>query len=141
MPITEQYTALERGTVEGVGGDLDSMQEMGLAKFLKYRIEPNSNVAGIIIIVNADNWDHLPPKVQDLITNTGYDYEKITMNDVAAEQRAVKAALEKQGQEVIRLTGETAKLYVDTYMKTPWGRMKSNPNIHINVDELKRDWY
>ncbi len=29
MPITEMYTALQRGTVEGVGGDLDSSVRWG----------------------------------------------------------------------------------------------------------------
>jgi TRAP-type C4-dicarboxylate transport system substrate-binding protein len=141
MPITEMYTALERGLVVGVGGDLDSMKEMGLAKFLKYRIEPNFNMAGIILIANADKWDHLPPKVRELIQNTAYEYEKITMEDVASEQKAVKEALGKAGQQVITLKGEQAKNFIDTYMKTPWGRMKNNPNIHIDVDQLKRDWY
>ena len=141
MPITEMYTALERGTVAGVGGDLDSMMEMGLTKFLKYRIEPNFNVAGIIVIVNAGKWDHLPTKDRDLIRSTAYQYEKITMDEVAAEQKSVKEALDKAGQQVVRLKGEQAKTFIDTYMKTPWGRMKSNPNIHISVDELKKAWY
>jgi TRAP-type C4-dicarboxylate transport system substrate-binding protein len=141
MPITEMYTALERRLVVGVGGDLDSMQEMGLAKFLKYRIEPNFNVAGIIIIANAKKWDGLPPKVRDLIQKTAYEYEKITMDEIIGQQKEVKAALDKAGQQVIRLKGEQAQHYIDTYMKTPWGRMKNNPNIHINVDELKKAWY
>jgi hypothetical protein len=29
----------------------------------------------------------------------------------------------------------------NAFMKTPWGRMKNNPNIKISVEELKRDWY
>jgi TRAP-type transport system periplasmic protein len=141
MPITEMYTALERGLVVGVGGDLDSQQEMGLAKFLKYRIEPPFDMAGIILIANANKYDHLPPKVRDLLQNTAIEYEKITMDDVAAEQRSVKEALGKMGQQVILLKGKQAENYINAYMATPWQRMKDNPNIHIDVDALRRAWY
>jgi len=141
MPITQMYTALERGLVEGVGGDLDSIRETGLTKFLKYRIEPPFNMAGIVVIANAEKYDHLPPKVRDLLQKTAIEYEKITMDDVGARDKAVKAALDKAGQQAIVLKGEQAKNYIDAYMRTPWGRMKDNPNIHISVDELRKDWF
>jgi TRAP-type C4-dicarboxylate transport system substrate-binding protein len=141
MPITEMYTALQRGTVVGVGGDLDSQLETGLVRFLKYRIEPPFNMAGILVIANADKFAHLPQKVRDLIQETAIKYEKITMDSVEAEQKATKEKLDKEGQQAIMLKGEQAKNYIDAYMKTPWGRMKANSNIHINVDELKRDWF
>jgi len=141
MPITEMYTALQRGTVEGVGGDLDSSHEMGLTRFLKYRIEPPFNMAGILVIANANKYDHLPQKVRDLLQTELIKYEKITMDEIAERDRNVKAALDKDGQTAIVLKGDQAKNYVDAYMKTPWGRMKENPNIHIDVDQLKKAWY
>jgi len=141
MPITEMYTALQRGTVVGVGGDLDSSVEMGLTRFLKYRIEPPFDMAGILVIANAQKWDNLPPKARDLLHAELLKYEKITMDDIAARDRKVKAELDKAGQQTIVLKGEQAKNYVDAFMKTPWGRMKSNPDIHIDVDQLKKDWY
>jgi TRAP-type transport system periplasmic protein len=141
MPITQIYTALERGVVAGAGGDLDSIQEWGLYKFLKYWIEPPFNMAGIVIIANANKWDHLPPKVRDLIQSTAIEYEQITMDQITARTKAVEAFMVKHGMTPIVLKGEQAKHYVDTYMQTPWGRMRKNPNIKISVDELKRDWF
>jgi TRAP-type C4-dicarboxylate transport system substrate-binding protein len=141
MPITQIYTALERGVVEGAGGDLDSVQEWGLYKFLKYWIDPPFNMAGIVIIANAKKWDGLPPKVRDLIQSTAMEYEKVTMDEIATRTKAVKAFMTKHGMTEIALKGDEAKHYVDTYMATPWGRMKKNPNIKISVDELKRTWY
>ena len=98
-------------------------------------------MAGILVIANAEKFDHLPPKVRELIQDTAIKYEKITMDKVEAEQKETKEKLDKAGQQAIVLKGEQAKNYIDAYMKTPWGRMKANPNIHINVDELKRDWF
>jgi len=141
MPITQIYTALERGVVEGAGGDLDSVQEWGLYKFLKYWIDPPFNMAGIVIIANAKKWDGLPPKVRDLIQSTAIEHEQITMDEIAARTKAVKAFMASHGMTEIALKGDQAKHYVDTYMATPWGRMKKNPNIKISVDELKKAWY
>jgi TRAP-type transport system periplasmic protein len=141
MPISQIYSALERGVVAGAGGDLDSIQEMGLYKFLKYWIEPPFNMAGIVIIANANKFDHLPPKVKDLIQSTAIEYEQITMDEISARDKAIKAELRKDGMQPIVLSGAQAKNFVETYMQTPWGRMKKNQNIKISVDELKRDWY
>ena len=141
MPITQIYTALERGVVEGAGGDLDSVQEWGLYKFLKYWIDPPFNMAGIVIIANANKWDHLPPKVRELIQTTATEYEKVTMDEITERTKAVKDFMLKHGMQEIALKGDQAKHYVDTYMQTPWGRMRKNPNVKINVDELRKAWF
>lgn len=141
MPITEMYTALQRGTVQGVCGDLDSSIEMGLVRFLKYRIEPGFDMAGILVIANAKKIDNLPPKVRDLIQNMAIKYEKITTDEIMAHEKKVKAELDKAGQHVILLKGQQATNFIDAYMSTPWQRMRNDPNIHISVDQLRKDWY
>ncbi len=141
MPITQIYTALQRGVVAGAGGDLDSIQEWGLYKFLKYWIEPPFDMAGIVVIANANKWDHLPPQARDLIQSTAMDYEQITMDEIAARTKTVQAFMVAHGMQPIVLKGDQAKDYVGAFMKTPWGRMKNNPNIKISVEQLKRDWY
>jgi TRAP-type transport system periplasmic protein len=141
MPITQIYTALERGVVAGAGGDLDSVQEWGLYKFLKYWIDPPFNMAGIVIIANAKKWDGLPPKVRDLIQSTAMEYEQITMDEIAGRTKSVKKFMREHGMTEIELKGDQATHYVETYMATPWGRMKKNRNIKISVDALKKAWY
>lgn len=141
MPISQIYTALERGVVEGVGGDLDSVRQFGLQKFLKYWIEPPFDMAGIIVIGNANKWDHLPPKVKDLLNTELQTYEKITMDAIAARTKEVEDFMTKHGMQPIVLKGDDAKHYVDTFMKTPWGRMRKNPKVIVDVDALRKAWY
>lgn len=141
MPITQMYTALQRGTVQGVCGDLDSSIEMGLVRFLKYRVEPGFDMAGILVIANAKKFDHLPPKVRNLIQSIAIKYEKITTDEIMAHEKKVKVELDKAGQHVILLKGQQATDYIDTFMRGPWQRMRNNPNIHISVNQLKKDWY
>jgi TRAP-type transport system periplasmic protein len=140
-PISQIYTALERGVVEGVGGDLDDIQKQGLYKYLKYWIEPPFDMAGVLLIANADKWDHLPPKVSDLIQSTAIDYEKITMDNITARTKKVEAFMTSRGMQPIVLVGDQAKNYVDTFMKGPWERMRKNPTIKISIAQLRRDWY
>jgi TRAP-type C4-dicarboxylate transport system substrate-binding protein len=141
MPITQIYTALERGVVEGAGGDLDSVQEWGLYKFLKYWIDPPFNMAGILIIANAKKWDSLPANAKELIQKIAAKHEQITMDNIAARTKEVKEFMLKHGMKEIKLTGEDAKHYVDTYMATPWGRMRKNPNVKVDVEALHKAWY
>jgi len=141
MPITQIYTALERGVVDGAGGDLDSVKEWGLYKFVKYWIEPPFNMAGIVIIANAKKWDSLPPKVKDLIQKTAMEHEQITMDEITNRIKDVKKFMLDHGMQPIVLKGADATKWVDTYMATPWGRMRKNPNIKISVDALRKAWY
>jgi TRAP-type C4-dicarboxylate transport system substrate-binding protein len=141
MPISQIYTALERGVVQGEGGDLDTVVETGLYKFLKVWIEPPFNMAGILMIANADKWDHLPANVKKILSDEALKFEKKTSDDLAARQKEVKKEMKAKGMEAIVLKGATAEKYVETYMQTPWGRMRKNPNVHADVDALKKAWY
>jgi TRAP-type C4-dicarboxylate transport system substrate-binding protein len=141
MPITEIYTALERGVVQGAGSDFETVRDMGLVKFLKVRIEPPFNQAGILLIANAAKFDGLPKAAHKLLVDTAIQYEKISMDDVTEREKKVRADLDKMGQRTLVLKGEVAKRFVDTYMKTPWGRMAKNDKIKIDVEALKKAWY
>lgn len=142
MSIRQIYTALERGVVGAACGDLDTMVEMGLTKFLHVVVEPPFNMTGILMIANAKKWDSLPPKVRSFLTAEARKYEKITMDQVTRRIEKTKAELVKRGVTFIELKGKTAKHYVDTYMKTPWGRMRHNPMVGPKVTaELHKAWY
>ena len=116
-------------------------KEWGLYKFLKYWIEPPFNMAGIVIIANAKKWDNLPPKARDLLQKVAMEHEQITMDEITHRIKDVKKFMLDHGMQPIVLKGADATKWVDTYMATPWGRMKKNPNIKISVDELKKAWY
>lgn len=135
------YTALQRGVVEGMGGDLDSIRQFGLYKNLKYWIEPPFYMAGIIVIANAHKWDSLPPKVRSLLNTELRAYEKITMNEIAGRTKKDKDFMRQHGMQAIVLKSEAAKHYVGISTKKAWSRMRKNPNVIVNVDALRKAWY
>ncbi len=142
MSIRQIYTALERGVVQAACGDLDTNLEMGLYKFLHVTYMPAFNQTGIVMIANAKKWDNLPQKVRDFLTAETYKFEEITRKQVEDRTAATIAALKKHGMKFIDLKGKTAEHYVDTYMKTPWGRMRNNPKVGPETTaELHKAWY
>jgi TRAP-type transport system periplasmic protein len=142
MSISQIYTALERGVVDAACGDLDTMVEMSLTKFLQVVVEPPFNMAGILMIANANKWDNLPEKVRDVLNEEAIKFEKSTMDEITARTNATKKELAKRGVSFLELKGDTAEKFVDTYMKTPWGRMRDNPKVTAAVvDELRKAWY
>ncbi len=142
MSISQIYTALERGVVDGACGDLDTNMEMGLYKFLHVTYLPPFNQTGILVIANAKKWDSLPPKVRELLTKETYKFEEITRAEVAKRTKDTMADLKKHGMKFVELKGKTGELFVDTYMKTPWGRMENNPKVGPKVTaELRKAWY
>jgi TRAP-type C4-dicarboxylate transport system substrate-binding protein len=98
-------------------------------------------MAGILVIANANKWDHYPANVKKVITDQVLAFEKKTMDEITARQAKVKKEMRARGMEPIELKGATAEKYVDTYMETPWGRMRKNPDVKIDVDKLKMAWY
>jgi TRAP-type C4-dicarboxylate transport system substrate-binding protein len=98
-------------------------------------------MAGILIIANAKKWDSLPANAKELIQKIAAKHEQITMDNIAARTKEVKEFMLKHGMKEIKLTGEDAKHYVDTYMATPWGRMRKNPNVKVDVEALRKAWY
>ncbi len=142
MSISQIYTALERGVVDGACGDMDTNLEMGLYKFLHITYEPPFNQAGILMIANANKWDNLPEKVRDFLTAETYKFEEITRKQIEDRTAETRAALEKKGMKFVQLKGKTADHFVETYMKTPWGRMAGNPKVGPEVTkELRKAWY
>jgi len=79
MPMTDVYTAMERGVVDGWQMPYASnLVETGLAKVTKYVVGPrllygqNSS-----LIVNLDKWKSLPPELQKVMLDTVVENEEV----------------------------------------------------------------
>jgi TRAP-type C4-dicarboxylate transport system substrate-binding protein len=54
--VPEVYTALERGTVDGLGWPSVGVMDLSWDKFLKYRIDPGFFQTDLSILINLDTW-------------------------------------------------------------------------------------
>lgn len=70
MPITEAYTALERGVVEGTVLPWEGNFVFKLAELLKYGTETDFYTMTMMVVMNKRKWDSLPEDIQKIIDET-----------------------------------------------------------------------
>jgi TRAP-type C4-dicarboxylate transport system substrate-binding protein len=70
MPITETYTALERGVVEGTVLPWEGNFVFKLAELLKYGTETDFYTMTMLVVMNKRKYDSLPDDVKKIIDET-----------------------------------------------------------------------
>jgi len=114
------YTALERGTVDGIGWSATGVNEGGWTRFLKYWIEPPMYWTSTSITMNLDTWNRLPPELQRVIEEVSLAYEKESYETSARQAEEAKEGWRKAGMQPITLEGEAAKRFVDLAFGSAW---------------------
>ncbi len=72
----ETYTALEQGTVDGLGWPVFGVKRLGWARQVKYVIDlPFYEASNVVALINLDKWKSLSPEVQKTILDITTEYE------------------------------------------------------------------
>jgi TRAP-type C4-dicarboxylate transport system substrate-binding protein len=132
------YTALERGTIQGMGTGLQVLVDQKLDKFTKYRIEPPMTHTGIFMIMNHKVYDGLPQKTRDLLDKLSLDWEVQSREDQKRITAERKAKLAATGTKTVTLPDAAATQFVALFRKGAWQRMERNPKIKIDLKKLKK---
>lgn len=104
MPITETYTALERGVVDGTVIDWGGLEVFKLNDLVKYSTETDFYVVTMAVLMNKRKWDSLSPENQKIIDENSGLALSLWCGEVydATDQPAMKRVV-KPGLEVIEL--------------------------------------
>jgi TRAP-type C4-dicarboxylate transport system substrate-binding protein len=70
MPVTETYTALERGVIEGTVLPWEGNFVFKLAEILKYGTETQFYTMSMMVVMNKRKFESLPEDVQKVIDET-----------------------------------------------------------------------
>ena len=83
MPITEVYTSLEKGVLDGVMTAYTAMVSFRLYDVSKYSIMAGLTATPMVVAMNKKKWDSLPPDIQEIIDDLGkkYTFESATAYD------------------------------------------------------------
>ncbi len=120
IQVPEMYTALERGAIDGVTYVNIAVTQLGLHKFLKYRVQPVFAQGDLATNVNLDRWKSLSREAKAILTQAARDTETWTnafWEKIASEELA---KLRKEGMQDIVLKGKVAEAYVANYRDSRW---------------------
>lgn len=132
MPVSEIYTAAERGVIEGAGHNIFGNYQLGLHEVLPYLVRPGFGVTSLMVVFNEDYWMEIPEEDQTAFLEIGRELEDVSlahyerlieeetelMEEVGAEltylgdeQQAMldQAFADGLWEEAIRISGEPAE--------------------------------
>jgi TRAP-type C4-dicarboxylate transport system substrate-binding protein len=112
MPVTETYTALERGVVDGTVLPWEGNFIFKLAEILKYGAEADFYTMTMMVAMNKRKWDSLPDNIKKIIDDTtgmAMSQEAGRVYDVT--NTPMKNLCLKKGMQAIQLApGEKEKI-------------------------------
>jgi TRAP-type C4-dicarboxylate transport system substrate-binding protein len=139
MQASEIYTGLERKLVDGFGWPAIGFTDLGLHKFVKFRIDPQVWQLDIVIIMNRDKWKSLSPAGRKFLTARAVAFEKESAAAFAQRSVEDRAKLKGAGGKLLNLKGAAGKKYVADAHAIPWKRIKKT--AAGNYDALRAKFY
>ncbi len=132
MSMPEQYTAMERGVIDGWTGTLRAISAFKLQEVTKYRINHKFYGSNTYFLFNLDSWNRLSKKQQDVITEIAINIEHelvsfYTQVDNDMWQMSVEA-----GMENIEFSSADAQWYVDLADTSAWEEVKKTSPEHYD---------
>ncbi len=140
VPVTispsETYTALDRGTVEGAGGPLLDVRQLGWTELCKYVIDHPFYNQNRTILMNLDSWNSLPHDLQEKIQNLTAWFEPYMVGYFDSAMVTEWKEVEKTGMNKIHFAPSDVKFYLDTAYGVEWKALEEKvPDL---VPRLKK---
>src|SRR5215813_148069 len=109
----EDYTALERGVVDGYGWPITGIFDLGWHEKTKYRVDPGFYSAEVSVLVNKSIWDKLTDAQRNVLRKAGERAEADAVAIFAEENAKETKRQADAGIATITLAGADGKAYRD----------------------------
>ena len=137
--VPEVYTALERGTVDGLGWPSIGVMDLSWDNFLKYRIDPGYFQTDLSILVNLDRWNELSDEAKRILQDTAIAWEEESYQQLQALRAEEDAEMRKRGMQVVELAPEAAKAYLEAAYAEAWNRLRERDPTYY--EELRAKFF
>lgn len=101
IAVKEIYTALQRGTVDGLAFTTTGVPDLGIDRFIHYRIDPAFLQLAICLQINLDTWNALAPDARRILEEQAIIYERESRDTFFALQERELQLLEEQGLSAV----------------------------------------
>jgi TRAP-type C4-dicarboxylate transport system substrate-binding protein len=131
VPMGEKYSALERGMVAGLVGDVISQYDNSLYEVTDYWLPYSLSSAMTCMLMNETTWNTLPKHLQDLVSEVMLEIEaETTANLETAAETSIKNLIES-GMKTIEFPADVAKNFLDVSLAAKWA------DIEKDVDPME----
>ena len=120
MPMSDIYTAMERGVVDGYMSARPIVPGFALHEVTKYMIEPSFFQMEAARFMNLDKWNSIPKHLQDMILEVTAKYEVIGEEHTYKVDEMALETFKKAGVETLELPPEDAKKFLDLAYNSTW---------------------
>ena len=121
VPLTDAYTSLERGMVDGYIFPVDSAVMFGCTEVLGYCVDnPFYALGAGSWVVNLDKWNSLPPHIQTLMKDFTMKKQTEMANEYLAMREAARQKCIDAGMQFVKLPPADAEKYIDTIYDNSW---------------------
>ena len=137
IALRETYTALQRGTVDGLAFTSVGLADLGVESFVRYRIDPEVLNLSICLQINLDRWAALSEEARHILTDEATHY--------AVEANEWFRGLTHPGVRRLAATGFRSvsapdpKAFRDVAHQVVWERMRKR--APESVEALKPLFY
>ena len=139
IAVKEIYTAFQRGTVDGLAFTTTGIPDLGIDRFVRYRIDPSFLQLSICLQINLDAWAALSPEAREILEREAIRYEPKGRADFFALRDRELALLDERGLRSAPVAPAYAASYRALAHDTVWGRMaRRAPEA---VEKLKPYFY
>jgi TRAP-type C4-dicarboxylate transport system substrate-binding protein len=145
MPISETYDALQKGLVDGIALNTDTLKSLKYADHIHCTLE-NTGVAyttALFVVMNKEKWNQLPPDIQNIFEQVSREYaEKMGQAWDEADLEAKSYAIKKghkfvpASKEQVAKAHEKMKPIMDEYLQ----RMKAKNLPGEEALKFCEDW-
>lgn len=137
IPVTDLYTALERGVVDGFMFIDWGISSWGWQEVVKYKIYPPVFQQETATLINMNVWNKLPKDLQDLLMDAFIDFEYISTAFLQELKNGEWQVCEKAGMTIINLPPDDAKNFRKIAHDATWPVViKDSPDYGPKLREL-----
>lgn len=141
VPVTvnqpETYTALEQGTVDGLGWPVFGVRSIGWSRHVKFVVDlPFYGASNVGALMNLDKWKGLPADLQKEIVDATAEFEPKMIAHFKSEQEKEWKELEKLVTRV-KFSDAENKKYLDTAYDIEWGAIAKRVSPEL-LAQLKK---
>lgn len=133
------YTALERGTIDGIGWPIVGLADSSWDKHLGYRIDPGVFSSDVGLIFNAKKWQQLPAMAREILQDAAIEYETNSYNRFKTLTLELDEKMRASGMKIVALQDEGANRYKEHAADIIWQRLKEQ--APQNYEALRAKFY